>query len=125
MLWRRLYFIIEIYKGSIGQLPLSYNSIVILSLNQQNSLITRSNIPLYRDSTVNSGLDSYYSPALKKGGGYIGFGLSVIPSIGSFVRMFVRPFVCLFVRHNFCFRSISSEPFYRIYPNFVCALILT
>ena len=36
----------------------------------------------------------YYSPALKKGG-YIGFGLCVIP--------FVHPFVRLFVRHNFSF----------------------
>ena len=66
---------------------------------------------------------SYYSPALKKGGyialkkgGYIGFGLSVIP----FVCLFVCSFVIIF-----CFRSISSELFYRIYPNLVCALILT
>ena len=39
------------------------------------------------------GVYCIYIPTLKRGGGYVGFGLSVI----SFVRSFIRPFV----RHNF------------------------
>ena len=66
----------------------------------------------------------YYSPDLKKGG-YIGFGLSAIPSVRLFVHSYVRPSVGSFVIIIFRFRSISSEPFYRFSPNFVCALILS
>ena len=43
----------------------------------------------------------FYSPALKKGGCYIGFGLPVIPTFRLFICLFVRAFVCSFVRHNF------------------------
>ena len=54
-------------------------------------------------------LQANYSPTLKKGGLYRIWG--VCHSVCSFVL----PFVIIF----------SSELFYRIYPNFVCALVLT
>ena len=70
----------------------------------------------------------YYSPALKMGvgvGGYIGFGLSAIPSIPSSVFLSIL-FFCQFVCHNFFVSAqYLQNSFYVIYPNFVCALILT
>ena len=82
-----------------------------------------------------------------EGGGYIGFGLSVIPSIHRFVcpsviiclyggggglyRIWVvchslHSSVCSSIRHNFFVSAQYLQNFfYKIYQNFVYALILT
>ena len=61
----------------------------------------------FEDATlVTPPQDLIYSPALKKGrGGYIGFGLSVILSVPSFVR----PSICLFICSSVIIFSFRIE----------------